>query len=413
VASGSGQGKQEVKVRITKKVVDGLNPESRDVWVWDTELKGFGLRARPTGRKSYVVEYRPGAGGRGVRKQRYTIGQHGSPWTPDAARKKAIEVLGDVAKGGDPAQERLEARRLDDQSLEKFFELYIQSYAKVHQKSWKETERAIRREVLPYLGKKRLAELSKRDVAKVIERIGKRAPVMAHRTFSYVRRFLNWCVEQGHIETNPCLGLKPPPGGKARDRVLSDKELKDVWVALEDLTPLWRQAFKFMIITGQRKNEVLGLEWAELDFEDQLWRLPGRRTKNGHSHEVPLCEMAVAVLKEVPQFAGSRYVFTVSGTKPIAVQSRTKKQIDERVADLRKERGIVDPMPGWTIHDLRRTVTTGMARLGVPPHVADALLNHRGGVVSGVAAVYNRYAYLEERQAAFKKWEQHLRNILK
>ena len=194
MASGSGQGKQEVKVRITKKVVDGLNPESRDVWVWDTELKGFGLRARPTGRKSYVVEYRLGAGGRGVRKQRYTIGQHGSPWTPDAARKKAIEVLGDVAKGGDPAQERLEARRLDDQSLEKFFELYIQSYAKVHKKSWKETERAIRREVLPYLGKKRLAELSKRDVAKVIERIGKRAPVMAHRTFSYVRRFLNWCV---------------------------------------------------------------------------------------------------------------------------------------------------------------------------------------------------------------------------
>ena len=402
----------KVQARITKNLVDKIRPDERDTWVWDTEVKGFGLRVLPSGRKSYVVEYRPGDGGRSAPKRRYTIGRHGSPWTPDGARKKAIEILGDVIRGNDPSLERQEARKPDQETVEHVVAAFIERYAKKHQRSWHETQRVLEREFVPHLRSKPLKDISRRDIALCIDKVADRAPVMANRTFSYVRRFFNWCVEQGYLDVSPCAGLKPPAATQQRERVLDDRELANVWMGCEALPFLWSVIFKVLILTAQRKNEAIGMEWSEVDLEERIWRIPGKRTKNGRAHEVPLTPFVSRLLADVPRISGSRYLFSSTGKSPLAGQSRVKRDLDRAIENLRQssdpssEAGA--PMPHWTIHDLRRTATTGMARLGIEPHVADAVLNHKSGAVSGVAAVYNRYGYLDERRAALKTWEEHV-----
>ena len=396
--------------------MDRTSPTEREVWVWDTEVRGFGLRVRPSGRKSYVIEYRPGEGGRHAPKRRYMIGRHGSPWAPDTARKKAIEILAEVIKGKDPTADRREARKPDQDTVAHFVDLFIERCAKKKQRSWRETERTLQREFLPRLGKKSLKDVSRRDIAQMIDQIIDRAPVAAHRTFAYVRRFFNWCIEQGYLDVNPCSGLKPPTGGGERERVLGDQEIAAIWKATEGLSLQWEAIFKLLMLTAQRKNEVIGMEWVEIDEGEALWKIPGRRTKNGRAHEVPLTPLMIEILSKVPRIEGSKFVFTTTGKGPLRGQSRVKRDLDvaaaKFVANDSSDSAEVDPLPHWTTHDLRRTATTGMARLGVPLHVADALLNHKSGVVRGVAAVYNRYAYLDESRNALEAWEQHLRTLL-
>lgn len=411
----NGAGR-ELQAKITKQVVDRAGPGNRDRWVWDTEVRGFGLRVMPSGRKSYVVEYRLGAGGRQAPKRRFTIGQHGSPWTPDSARKRAIEILADVIKGKDPVAERQEIRRTRDETVGYYVEAFIERYAKKEQKSWRETERTLQREFVPRLGRKKPKDVTRREIADCIDGVADRAPVMAHRTFAYVRRFFAWCVEQGFLETSPCVGMKPPSAGKARERVLNDEELTAIWRGVETLPFLWTAVFKLLILTGQRKNEVIGMEWSEVDLDAGLWKIPGRRTKNGRAHEVPLTPLMVEIIRSLPRIEGSPFVFTTTGKKPMAGQSRIKQALDATIERAESPKvGIEDnsaSIPHWTVHDIRRTAATGMARLGVPPHVADALLNHKGGVVSGVAAVYIRYGYLDERRAALETWEAHVVSLL-
>ena len=394
VATENSSGAVTLQAKITKQLVDKSHPQERVLWIWDTDVKGFGLRVFPTGRKSYVVEYRPGDGGRRAPKRRYTIGPHGSPWTPETARKKAVEVLADVTKGSDPSLDRRAARQPSQETLEYFVDTFIERYAKRTQRSWRETERTLRREFLPGLANRPLTDVSKRDIALAIDKVAARAPTMANRTFAYVRRFFNWCVEQGFLDVSPAIGLKAPSANKERDRILSDRELLDVWQSLEKVGPLWGAAYKILILTAQRKNEVLGMAWNELDFDDMLWKIPGERTKNGRSHEVPITSSMLDILSKIPRIEGSKHVFSIKGKGPLADQSRIKREIDEDIADRRKKASgsnmDQEPMPHWTVHDLRRTATTGMARLGIQPHVADALLNHKSGTVSGVAAVYNR-----------------------
>lgn len=405
-----------MQARITKSLVDKIVSGERDTWVWDTEVKGFGLRVFPSGRKSYVVEYRPGDGGRSAPKRRYTIGRHGSPWTPEGARKKAIEILGDVVRGNDPSRERQESRKPDQETVEHVVAAFIERYARKHQRSWQETQRVLEREFVSQLRTTPIKDVSRREIALCIDKVADRAPVMANRTFSYIRRFLNWCVEQGYLDVSPCAGLKPPTSSRQRERVLDDRELTDVWKGCDVLPFLWSTIFKVLILTAQRKNEVIGMEWSEVDLDENIWRIPGKRTKNGRAHEVPITPLVSHLLLNIPRVSGSRYLFSSTGKSPIAGQSRVKRDLDRVIEELRQssssksEAG--DPMPHWTIHDLRRTATTGMARLGVEPHVADAVLNHKSGAVSGVAAVYNRYGYLDERRAALGAWEAHVLKVM-
>ena len=290
-----------MSTRITKRLVDAATPvPGRDIWLWDSEIKGFGLRVRSSGRKSYVVEYRPGAGGRSAPKRRHTIGIHGSPWTPDTARDEARRILGLVTQGQDPSVERTAARKRDGDTVEDFIALFIDRYARNRQKSWRETERVFGRDVIPAIGRKQLDEVTRQDIVHLLDDIAERGPVMANRTLAYTRRFFNWCVERGYTAANPCAGLKPFGTNGSRERVLSDDELAQVWHAAEQCSAVWSPIVKLLILTGQRRTEVAEMRWPEIDLDAGTWTLPSDRTKNKRSHEVPLTDSAVVLINDIP-----------------------------------------------------------------------------------------------------------------
>ena len=418
-----------MKAKIAKRTVD--DAAQADGWLWDTEVKGFGLRIGANNSKAYVVEYRPGAGGRNATKRRYTIGKHGSPWTPDTARTEAKRILGLVADGKDPAGEKQSVRQKEGTLINDVFPIYMERYAKVRQKAWRETERVFELDVLPRIGKKDIAEVGRLDMVNLIDAVSDRGPIMANRTLAYVRKFFNWSIERGYITTSPCAGIKPPGVAKARERSLDDDELAEVWKAAETLGDPWEAIAKLFILTAQRREEVVGMRWPELDLDKAIWTLPGERTKNKRAHEVPLVTTATDLLagrsrvttidpmtKKEKQ---SPFVFTTTGKTAVSGMSKVKTRIDVAIAMARvnaiKEAGgnpdDVKVMPGWCWHDLRRTATTGMARLGIHPHVADAILNHKTGSIQGVAAIYNRHAYTEERRRALEAWERHVLALVK
>jgi integrase len=408
VATNSGRKRMQAK--ITKRVVDAAAAEGgRDLWVWDTELRGFGLRVRPNGHKAYVVEYRPGAGGRSVQKRRFTIGAHGSPWTPSAAREEAVSVLGQVADGKDPAAAKLSARHREGSTVTELVGVFVEKYAKVNQRSWQQTERALRHDVLPAIGSLPIGSVTRRDIVRILDTVVERGPIMANRILAYSRKFFNWCVERGHVEANPCAGIRAPGAAKARERVLDDQELAKVWRAADAVGWPWGPVVKLLTLTAQRRSEVVEMRWSELDLDKATWALPGERTKNGRAHEVPLTATAVEILRGLPRMPGL-FVFSTTGRTAVSAFTQAKRKLNRAVLDVsvKATPGEVEPMPHWTFHDLRRTATTGMARLSIHPHVADAVLNHKTGSIQGVAAIYNRHAYLDERRRALETWEAHI-----
>jgi integrase len=197
------------------------------------------------------------------------------------------------------------------------------------------------------------------------------------------------------IEANPIAGQKMPSRESSRDRVLSDEEIKRLIRAAQADGYPFGAIYFVLLLTGQRRGEVSAMRWSELDLQRRLWTIPAARSKNGHAHEVPLSSPVVEILQQVPRFLHSDYVFTTNGRSPVSGFGRAKDRYEHALGS-----------KDWRVHDLRRTSASGMARLGVAPHVIEKVLNHRTGVISGVAAVYNRYGYAEEKRDALERWAQ-------
>jgi integrase len=407
--SNAKSGNSLMGTKITKQVVDRTVANEKIAWVWDTEVKGFGLAVYPTGLKAYKVEYRPGDGGRTARKRRYNIGTHGSPWTPSTARAEAQRILGLVRAGHDPMEERKISRQDNHQTVAHLITEFIEKYAQEKQRSWKETERVLEKDVIPAIGSKGISDVTRQDIVQLLDRVAKRGPVMANRTLAYVRRFFNWCVERGHLAQNPCAGLKPPGQVSSRDRVLTDRELVEVWLAAATQGHPFGDIVQLLILTAQRKNEVAGMRWEELDLENRTWTIPAERTKNKRRHEVPLTDTALKIVRGVTKLNDCPFVFSKTSKTAVSGFSKAKLTIDGNILGARQRNDEqASPLSHWTFHDLRRTTTTGMARLNVHPHVADAILNHKNGTISGVAAIYNQHAYLKDRRKALRTWEKYV-----
>jgi integrase len=211
---------------------------------------------------------------------------------------------------------------------------------------------------------------------------------------------MSWALDRGMIDLNPIAGLKPPHKEKARERVLSDLELASLMAVADIEGYPFGYAIKLLVLTGQRRSEVAEMKWLEIDLEGRTWTIPGSRSKNGHAHEVPLSAAAINVIRSLPRFLNSEYVFTTTGRSPISGFGRAKNRFDDVL-------GFAE----WRTHDLRRTTASGMARLGVGPHVIEKVLNHKTGIISGVAAVYNRYAYENEKREALERWAIHISSL--
>jgi integrase len=385
------------RIRLTKSAIDALPIAKSDVVYWDAGYPGFGVKVTPKGRKVFIVLYR--AGGAGSKLRKYTIGPYGRV-TLHQARVAAHKVFSAKLEGRDPAAEKRAARRrIAEDRVEDLLESFI-AQRLAQNRSAGEISRLLRREVgKPWAGRS-IHEISKRDVVEVVSAIEQRgAPVAANKTLKSLKTFLRWCVGRAVLDQSPAEGVPLPTKEVARDRVLNDEELAQVVLTAREMDGPYGGIVELLALTGQRREEVARMKWDELDLAKRVWTLPKSRTKNAKEHLVHLSEQSMAVLKQADR--KGPFIFSVLGTKPFQEFSKSKRRLDQ-----------LSGVTGWRLHDLRRTCVSGMARLGIAPHVADKILNHQAGTISGVAAVYQRHEFLAERRQALDLWGAHVGVIL-
>ena len=404
--------------KITKGAVERLPADGK--WFWDADhrevVKGFGVRRQAEG-AFYCLRYQL----RG--KQRvYSIGRHGSPWTPDTARTEAKRLLGKVVSGVDPLSERREARQ-GDRSAKTFgkeVERYLARMREVMKpRVFRELERHFSDHAKPLLSL-RLDEIGKATIAEVLNDIqDDRGPVARNRFRSNLSAFFAWANSEGLLETNPVEGTAKAKENGPRERVLTQGELAEVWTSLG--TDHFSDIVRLLILTAQRREEIGGLRWSEVDLDRSLLVLPPERTKNKREHPLPLSPQASAIIKRlaprgsviVPKaFAqAKRDLVFGEGLNGFSGWGYSKARLDERLASQRKAGG-AKSMPKWTLHDLRRTAATVMAdKLSVSPWVVEAVLNHVSGHKGGVAGIYNRAKYEAEMRDALAKWANYVDDL--
>jgi integrase len=377
----------------------------------DSSTPGFGLRVSTTGAKSFIFLYRARSGPGAGKLQRLTIGKvPGTKVLKDigaalsSAREQARDYRTQVERGGDPKlrleAEAREAKRLDGNTVEAVVREFIKRHVKAKLRSARTVELALERYVLPTWGDRPITAIARRDVIKLIDSIADAgSPVQANRVSAYLSKLFNWCLSRDIIEASPAVRIEKPAVEVARDRTLDDSEIRQIWAVVDTLPYPFGPCFKLLLITGQRRNEVARMTWAELD--GHTWTIPAERTKNKRAHVVPLPDQAVNIVETLPRFAGGDCVFTTThGRSPISGFGKAKDRITEAV----------EGIPHWTPHDLRRTAATRMAELGIPGDHIGRVLNHTPRGVT--AAVYDKHTYLKEKARALQAWANRLDSII-
>jgi integrase len=393
-------------VRFTDRTIAGLScpPGRKDVLIFDDALRGFAVRVTEAGTKTFLFQFTLA----GTRR-RLPIGEFG-PVTTAAARKQAELYRGQVAQGRDPWAERQSAIAAVSAAAGATTVGDIIT-------AWRDKVLAHRRPAYTrdavnrlgnYYGDWLTRPAASVTRAEVITRIDKleaeRGLVSARRGLSYARTCFGWAVKRGMLAASPFADIPLPGREIPRERCLDDHELGAVWRATDQLAVVPSAFVKLLILSAQRRTETGGMRWDELSPDLSVWTLPAARTKNGRSHVVHLAEPARAVLRALPRQSGNPCVFPGPGRGPITTYGWIKAELDATItADLGA------PIPRWVLHDLRRTVVTSLARLGIAPHVADKVLNHTGGSsLSSIALVYQRHEFLAERASALEAWGTHV-----
>jgi integrase len=359
-----------------------------DGWLWDTKCVGFGARRQTNKGVHYYVRFRHN--GSQIVK---SIGRHGAPWTPDTARTRARELLGVVAGGNDPFAQPLSSEGFGAE-IERYLE---RKRAALKPRSFIETARHLRKYALP-LYKLRLAQIDRRTIAVLLGQIESASgPIARNRLRSSLSAFYAWAIQEGLTEINPVQGTGMVDEGGGRERVLTQDELRKLWHALGD--DRFSDIVRLLLLTGQRRTEIGGLQWSEVDLKRGMIVLPPDRTKNGRQHELPLSTQALAILARQPHRNSSDYLF---GERAFNNWDRRKQEVDQRAR-----------IAPYRLHDLRRTCATQLGELGVQPHHIEAILNHYSGHRSGVAGVYQRAKYADEMRTALQRWNDYVEGICK
>jgi integrase len=383
---------------LTQVAIDKLKPGTVRREIPDGQVRGLFLVVQPTGKMAWAVRYRHYG-----RPRKLTVGGCPEISLKDA-RTAALRALSSITEGKDPAAEKQAAkataraaRRQSSDAVEKVIDDFIRLYAKPNTRDWRETARLLKQFAVAWEGR-RLAEIGKADIHRVLDGIVARgAPISANRAFAQVRKMCRWAVSRGIIERSPCEGIIAPSPETARDRVLPLDELRQVWLAADKLGFPFGPIVKLLILTGQRRGEVAGMEWLEIDLEKKIWTIPAARSKNRRAHDVPLSPPALAILEGLPRFSGSKFVFGAEA--PPSGYDAAKKRLDRLHAGASGE-----PIPPWTLHDIRRSVATGLAGLGVNLPVIERCLNHVSGSFGGIVGVYQRHSFADEMRAAMDAW---------
>ena len=436
---------------LTTKGVEAAKPGGSRREIPDGLVVGLYLVVQPTGAKSWALRYRYAG-----KPRKLALGPLapalpgpepepilGAPMTLGAARKVARDQLLQVAAGRDPAAEKQAAKaaardpeEIDRDLVKAVAAQFLDRYLKPRAKPgyYKSVSGILNKDVLPRWGERRIQEIGRRDVLDLLDAITERgATVQANRVLAAVRKLFNWAVSRDVIAGSPAAGVKAPAPETSRDRILTDDELRLFWRACDQLGYPFGPLGKLMLLTGARRAEAAGLRRSELSSDRMIWTLPAARTKNSRAHAIALSPPARAAIAEAPTVALSKadlaagvprhgkhrdLVFSTTGRTAVSGYAKWKARIDAAMLEVaRKDATERDEDPAdvklepWTFHDLRRTVASGMARLGVGLPVIERCLNHVSGSFGGVAGIYQRYSFAEEMKAALETWGAHVEAV--
>ncbi len=428
--------------KLTDTVVTKTKPPSKPgdrIEIWDPLLPGFGLRITDKGARSYFVMYRADTPD-GRKQRRLKIGDV-SVVDLAEARERAREALREVARGADPAEQRLPRKSGTPDSVKAVAADYLARYVEknTRQSTFRETKRIFDVDVLPEWGHRAIGTITRRDVNELLDKIaGRGAEVQANRVLARLKTFFTWAADEEAIPTSPIARMRPKTREKARDRVLTDDEVRWFWTGCAALGWPFGPLFRLLLVTLQRRDEVGGIVFPELAGD--TWIIPRERAKNDRAHQVTLSDLTLRIIDEakagrpkLEEVKASPLLFTTNGKTSVSGFSRAKERLDAEIERLaRIDRGLPiddekcrkklklkpgEPLPRfvpeWILHNLRRTGATGMARLNIPPHVVDRILNHVSGTIRGVATVYNRFEYAPERKNALEAWSRYVESLLR
>lgn len=382
--------------QFTEKAIKALKPGETRRIVWSGD-PGFGLRVYPSGRKSWVYQFRMD----GRPSRMITLGR--CPRMSLADARQAVEAAKDaVEHGTDPADAHMAEKAAERAAMtvKALMDEYIELWAKPRKRSWKEDERMILHDILPKWGGRKAKDIKRHDVVTLLDSIVARpAPITANRVLSLIHKVFKFSIQRGMLQINPCAGLIKPSPERRKNHVLTGPEIARFWNGLgNDMTPTTEAVLKTILATGQRPGEVAGMHTDELDADWQWWTIPAERAKNKRLHRVPLTDLTRKLIAyEVWTRATPCYVF--ASKKPgchvttNGVASALKRNC--------KSIGI----PPTTPHDLRRTFATEGGAIGIPREHRARILNHTDG---DVTAIYDRYGYDAEKRTALEMWWAHI-----
>ena len=399
-----------VKIALTDLTIKKLRPpENGRLEIADGRFPGLSIRVSKHGIKTFAIRTRVNG-----RQLRLSLGRYPEMSLSDA-RTMAHQVVAEARAGKEPGLKKpqVEKSYIFENVVGTYLERHCKRYMK--ERTYNETARVLNVEFTNKWGNQDIRRIAKQDVVKVTNDIFNRpqqdqkkntikseSPSAANHAFGAVRALFNWCVGQGLLDISPCTGLRSPAPKKKRDRVLDDGELTAVWNAAAEMGYPYGNIIQLLIVTVQRRSEVAGLRWDMLDLNERVWRVPAEENKSGREYLVPLSDLTIDIIKKVPRI-DERLIFPAqrSDGSVFAGWSKCKIRIDK-----------LSGVSNWTVHDLRRTGSTNLARLGVAPHIKERVLNHLTGELGGVAGVYDVYSYLPEKREALDKWTEYVKLLV-
>jgi integrase len=432
----------------TLKLIQGaiakLQPPAEGrVEYWDSLLPGFGIRiaaALQPGRdplKTWQVMYR--VNGRQVREKLGTIR---SVPKVEQARDLARARIQKAREGIDPVEERRHEQEAETQrakreerrqreTLSAAIDRYLiecrgrwrKSKMPMRPKYFAETRRSLEVDVKPILGDRPIREIIRVDVRALLDGIvEKSSPSQANHVLAYLRAMLTWAVSDQLIDTSPADKLETPAPAVERDRVLDDDEIRLFWHACETIGWSFGPLLQLLLLTATRRGEIAEATRNEFDLAAGIWTLPRERVKNDKEIVTALSPLAREIIGGLPEIGDKGLLFTTTGQTPVSGFGRPMAKLAaamlaqrqaELIADGNAKEAADAALEHFIIHDLRRSAASGMAKLGIAPHVVDRILNHTSGTIRGVARIYNRHAYGDERKAALEAWSGHVESLVR
>ncbi len=379
---------------LTDRQVAAIKPTTTRVEYVDEKVPGLALRVTPNGAKSWTVRYRH----RG-RLRRLTLGS-ASVIPLVKARERVRDLLHEASKGADPATEKQAGRKAE--TIGDLAALYIEKWAKLRKRSWKADDNLLRNKVLPTWQHRAIADITRQDVRGLVEDVAEAgAPIVANRVAALLSKMFAFALDRDLVQASPAVRIPRPGQEHARDRVLTEDELRSLWQEFDLLDKPMAAFYKLRLLTAQRGGEVMSMRWHDLDLSTAWWTIPAEVSKNKLAHRVPLSRTAVTLIEALRTAAMNTVFVLGAASRTKGAGARGKRQQSEAAATF--------TVPDFRGHDLRRTAASMMASGGIPRLTISKILNH---VERSITAVYDRHSYDAEKRAALDWWDAKLRAIL-